>query len=160
METQARYVLVGITTLILLFALGFVLYWLSQSKSEEQFRSYAIYFREQGLGGVARGSVVTMRGIRVGSVDSVQLLRGEEEGARVIVKVGIATPVGRKTEGVVKTNLLTGLSTIELETGSGEKGEPIAIAGETLPVINEGDNKFSKLGGTLEDVFPTHCRMG
>lgn len=153
METQARYVLVGIVTLVMVLGLGVVLFWMSGSKQQEHTKQYAIYFKDQGLSGVARGSVVTMRGIKVGTVESIRLLQLPKEGARVVVTVSDSTPVARKTEAIVKTNLLTGLSGIELNSSAKVLAPVETNPNENLPTIPEGPNEFAQLGGTLEDVF-------
>jgi phospholipid/cholesterol/gamma-HCH transport system substrate-binding protein len=114
METSARHFIVGIGVLALIGVAVLSSLWYFRGDEEDDLRSFVIYFKKQSVSGLQVGSVITMRGIRIGEVEEISILSQESEGARVHIKVQENAPVSGQTRAVIERNLLTGLSWIEL----------------------------------------------
>ena len=66
METEGRYTLVGAVVLAVVALLTLAIVWLTGAADTIAYQTYTIYFKEQSLDGLAVGSPVKMRGIKVG----------------------------------------------------------------------------------------------
>ncbi|MEO0851583.1 MAG: MlaD family protein, partial [Pseudomonadota bacterium] len=113
METQARYILVGMLVLITLAAGAWFILWLGSAQRE--YDTYRIVFEEQ-VSGLSDGGAVRFNGIQVGEVASLDFT--EDGLVEAVVRVDKKTPV--KTDTEVKLELVgfTGLAIIQFEGGS------------------------------------------
>jgi phospholipid/cholesterol/gamma-HCH transport system substrate-binding protein len=160
-ESEAKYVFIGTAVIALaLIAFGIGIWW-SDNKQGEKASRYAIYFRQQSLAGVQVGSPVTMRGIKVGQVESFEILPSLEQGIRVVINARDNTPVLVSTKAVIERNLLTGLALIELKTEKGEESAARLDArepGEAYPIIREGTTPWSKVADSTVDILENFDR--
>ena len=148
MEAEGRYTFVGATVLLVLAALVGAVIWLSGGADRAAYRNYAIYFKQQSMDGLAIGSAVKMRGIKVGTVDSYHF--DEAEAVRVVVRVDADVPVRATAQAYVKRSLVTGLAAIEI--ANRDASSPLlaaASAGERYPVIAEGSSDLDKVATTV-----------
>ncbi|MCB0310506.1 MAG: MCE family protein [Bdellovibrionales bacterium] len=154
MEPEARYTLVGLTLISLVGLTVAAVLWLSRFKEQGQHAHYLIYFRHHSLSGLQEDSYVTMRGIRVGTVESVNIAKQDIELIRVEIEVGAETPVKTDTRAVVQRNLLTGLAWIDL-IGSSQKSAPLVSSesSEDHPIIPEGESGLDVLRSTLPELM-------
>lgn len=153
MEQRARYVMVGSTAVALLILLVLAVLWVSGAGEEGRFTHYTIYFRQQSLSGLQVDSNVTMRGIKIGSVRDIQILPGDIESVKVVLRVQANTPVKTDTKAVIQRNLLTGLAMIDL-IGS-TQGAPllnIPPKGEVYPVIAEGVTGLAAIQSAMPEL--------
>ncbi|MEL6790558.1 MAG: MlaD family protein [Pseudomonadota bacterium] len=113
METQARYILVGMLVLLTLAAGAWFILWLGSAQRE--YDTYRIVFEEQ-VSGLSDGGAVRFNGIQVGEVASLDFT--EDGLVEAVVRVDKKTPV--KTDTEVKLELVgfTGLAVIQFEGGS------------------------------------------
>ena len=72
METRARYVLIGVFTLVCIFAAYFFVYWIKAVGGLGQRTVYNIRF-EQPIAGLVEGANVLFNGIRAGAVSHITL---------------------------------------------------------------------------------------
>lgn len=153
MEAEARYTYVGAAVLALLAALVAGVLWLARIGDEATRASYAIHFERQSLSGLQVGAPVTLRGIRVGSVEDYSLAAGEADRVRVVVRIDRRVPVRTTTAAIVTRNLVTGIADIALVQQ--DPPGPLltaATAGETYPVIAEGRSDLDELAGRVNQV--------
>ncbi|GEM_PF-1311553 len=163
MESEARYVLVGAVVLFLATLGAIGAFWFSYAGDEKSQTLYRIYFKEQSLAGLQVGSIVTMRGIRIGSVSSFKILPDEREGVEVVIAIEPTTPVRTTTKAVIDRNLLTGLAGIDLKSdSSGGKEGPMlkdsgALAdtplGKKMFVLEEGKVQFREIADSATDIL-------
>jgi phospholipid/cholesterol/gamma-HCH transport system substrate-binding protein len=149
MESHAKYTLVGTVVLTLLGLTIFGALWLSRAGDTHQYNFYSVYFRHHSLAGLQEDSSVTMRGIKVGTVKSLEIATPDVERVKVILKIESETPIKTDTEAVVLRNLLTGLAYIDLvRTTSG--AAPLEVReGESLPIIPEGRSQLDAITSDL-----------
>lgn len=116
METRARYVLVGVFTLIsLLAALGFIL-WLAKVQIDRTYAQYDIRF--DTVAGLGVASSVQYNGIDVGKVLTIALDRDDPNLVRVRIEINATTPVRADTMATLASQGVTGVSYVALEGGS------------------------------------------
>ena len=119
MESEARYVRVGLATLILAALLAGGLFWLAGRTGERAQNRYTVYFSDQSLEGLQINSDVRMQGVKVGKVVDYAIQPGQAHQVRVLIQVDARTPVLQGVRAVISRQLVTGLASIDLETPSG-----------------------------------------
>ncbi|MGP3696468.1 MlaD family protein [Rhodobacter sp. NSM] len=132
METRARFILIGLFTLLSVLAtLGFLL-WLAKVQLDRSYAEYDILFGSvEGLG---RASPVRYNGVDVGEVLTIQVNEEDPSLVRVRVQIAATTPVRTDTRAQVASQGVTGVSYVSLSGGSAP--EPLrAQADEWPPVI-------------------------
>lgn len=146
METEGRYTLVGTLVLAVVALLTAAILWLAGVADTIAYQAYTIYFRQQSLDGLAVGSPVKMRGIKVGVVDGYRFANSKEEAVAVTVRIDEGVPVHRGAAAYIKRNLVTGIAAVEINNGpvSGPLLDSVP-KGERYPVIAEGSSDIDKV---------------
>ena len=146
METEGRYTLVGTLVVVVVALMTVAIVWLVGAADRFAYQTYSIYFKQQSLDGLAVGSPVKMRGIKVGVVDSYLFAKGGDEAVSVTARISEGVPVHAGAEAYIKRNLVTGIATIEINNGPAEAAlltEP--PNGESYPVIAEGRSDIDRV---------------
>jgi phospholipid/cholesterol/gamma-HCH transport system substrate-binding protein len=146
METEGRYTLVGTLVVMVVVLMTLAIVWLAGAADRFAYQTYTIYFKQQSLDGLAVGSPVKMRGIKVGVVDSYRFAKGGDEAVSVSARISEGVPVHAGAEAYIKRNLVTGIATIEINNGPSDAAlltEP--PQGEHYPVIAEGRSDIDKV---------------
>jgi phospholipid/cholesterol/gamma-HCH transport system substrate-binding protein len=153
MESEARYIRVGVATLLLTALLVGGLFWLAGRTGHQAQERYTIYFRVQSLEGLQINSDVRMQGIKVGKVIDYAIMPGEAHKVRVVIQVDARTPVLKGVKAIISRQILTGLAAIDLDTPPDAK-VPLARAldGEPYPVIPEGVSQLAKMTDTMQTL--------
>ena len=151
METRVRYIFVGSFLIVAALCFAAALLWYSRGTSRTDADFYAIYFRNHSLSGMQVGSAVTMRGIKVGRVETVKIPAEQDDGVRVEVSVDRAVPINKKTHAVIERNVLTGLASVELKTLE-QASVASSPADETLTVIAEGRGQLDIIKSSLSET--------
>jgi phospholipid/cholesterol/gamma-HCH transport system substrate-binding protein len=146
METEGRYTLVGILVLGVVAAMTLAIVWLGGVADTIAYQTYTVYFRQQSLDGLAVGSPVKMRGIKVGIVESYRFVNKQEEAVAVTTRVDSGVPVHEGAAAYIKRNLVTGIAAIEINNGP-TRGPLLddVPPGERHPVIAEGRSDIDKV---------------
>ena len=117
METKANYVLIGAATvigalLIMLFAM-----WISTGELRRGFNVYDVVF-DDPVRGLTEGGEVRFNGIKVGEVESLRI--DPDNTNRVIARIRVSTdvPVKADSEAQLEPIGLTGVTLIQLSSGS------------------------------------------
>jgi phospholipid/cholesterol/gamma-HCH transport system substrate-binding protein len=150
METEGRYTLVGALVLVVVALMALAIAWLTGAADTIAYQTYTIYFRQQSLDGLAVGSPVKMRGIKVGVVDGYRFSNTHEEAVAVSARVDEGVPVHAGAVAFIKRNLVTGIAAVEIANGPNEA--PLLSqppAGERYPVIAEGSSDIDKVATAL-----------
>ncbi|MDP2110489.1 MAG: MlaD family protein [Thiobacillus sp.] len=146
METEGRYTLVGILVLAVIALLTVSVVWLSGLADRVAYQNYTIYFKQQSLDGLAVGSPVKIRGIKVGVVDSYRFATGNDEAVSVTARIDEGVPVHVGAEAYIKRNLVTGIASVEINNGPSDAPLlDMVPQGERYPVIAEGSSDIDKV---------------
>ena len=169
METQARYAIVGLFTLVIAAA-GFVfVYWLHGFASAGALASYRIRF-EAPVIGMRPGVAVLFNGLRVGEVTSVRFDPMAPKTLMVGIAVDAITPVRVDTQVGIDSVGLMGSAAVSLTGGAstamllaGADGKPpllIATAGETESLTRDAKTALGHFDGMLtDDAKPLHATL-
>ncbi|HZD90440.1 MAG TPA: MlaD family protein, partial [Pseudolabrys sp.] len=154
METRARYVIIGTFVLAVIFAgFGFV-YWLQNTGGLGDRAYYRIRF-EEPVSGLGPGSAVLFNGLRVGSVQSIQLAPGDLRGLEARISVEPWTPLHADTKVEVSFQGLTGSPAILLRGGTADSPKLTAHNGEIPEIVargNIGVNLNDSARNTLDNI--------
>ena len=146
METESRYTLVGTLVLAVIALMSAAIVWLAGVADTIAYQTYTLNFKEQSLDGLAIGSPVKMRGIKVGVVDSYRFARGGDEAVSVTARIDEGVPVYAGAEAYIKRNLVTGIASVEIDNGPSDNPLLDKIPkGERYPVIAEGSSDIDKV---------------
>lgn len=153
MEPEARYTLVGAAVLILLALVAGAVVWLRSTGEGRGDHRYMIFFERQSLDGLEPRSIVTMRGVRVGSVSGLRFSSHRPGAVEVVITVEASTPVRESTRATIDRNIVTGIASVRLENTTEQS--PLlaeAPAGEPYPVIAEGVSPTERVTRTLSEL--------
>ncbi len=153
METEGRYTLVGVLVVASIALMALAIVWLAGVADTIAYQTYTIYFKQQSLDGLAVGSPVKMRGIKVGVVESYHFAEGGDEAVSVTARIDEGVPVHAGAEAYIKRNLVTGIASVEINNGPSES--PLlarAPAGERFPVIAEGSSDLDKVATAVSQL--------
>lgn len=153
MESEARYVRVGLLTLALIALLAAGLYWLAGNADDRAMKRFVVYFQKQSLEGLQINSNVRMQGVNVGNVIDYAIIGGEARKVRVLLQVDARTPVLEGAKAIIARHLVTGLAAVDLENPP-QNGLPLTRVeeGEKYPVIPEGVPQLTRVADTLEEL--------
>ncbi len=132
METRAHYVAVGafvLTMIVLAFA---AVLWLGRAELTTQFAKYHIYFKG-AVTGLSRDAPVDYSGVPVGKVAEIRLTPDQQIEVTVEIEAGVAIKTNDRAS--VETNILSGVSYIQIGGGTKEAALLVAKPGEVYPVI-------------------------
>lgn len=119
METNARHVLIGSFTLLVV-VLGVVFaIWLSKAQFEDDFTYYRLSFPAP-ISGLGKASRVRFNGIDVGEVTDIRIDGERPDRVRVIIRIDSGTPVRTDSIGRVELTGLAGTSIVQISGGSAD----------------------------------------
>ena len=118
METSARYVLIGVFTLTVVFAtFGFV-YWVQGAGGSRERTIYRVQF-ENSVAGLVKGAAVLFNGIHVGEVTGLELDQTDPRRVIATLALDAGTPVHADTRvGIDFQGLMGGVANVSLTGGS------------------------------------------
>ncbi|SLN77108.1 MlaD family protein [Roseisalinus antarcticus] len=133
METRARFVLIGLCTILGFAAmLGFVL-WLAKVQLDRTYAQYDILLGTAA--GLSQTAAVRYNGVDVGNVLTIALDRDDPALVRVRIEIFASTPVRTDTVATLASQGVTGVAFIALEGGSAT-AEPLRpLSQAAVPVI-------------------------
>lgn len=153
MEAEGRYTFVGTIVMVTLGLLAVALVWLAGGADQASYQTYTIYFRNQSMDGLAVGSPVKMRGIKVGEVDSYRFVIGSQEAVSMRVKIDAGVPVRTSANAHVKRNLVTGIASIEITNRDNVSPMLTSVnRGERYPVIAEGSSDLDNVASAVTNL--------
>jgi phospholipid/cholesterol/gamma-HCH transport system substrate-binding protein len=148
MEKDGRYFIVGLFVSAALAALFCFTVWLAGPHEKKNYVFYTVEFTDP-VSGLAQGSAVEYKGVRVGEVLKLRLVPECFNLVRVDIGVSRQAPVRAHTRVSLKSQGLTGGTSIEMETDDADNEKPPTVRGEPYPVL-EGHG--SDLYRILADV--------
>ena len=153
METEGRYTLVGTLVLIVVVLMTLAIVWLTGAADRIAYQTYSIYFKQQSLDGLAVGSPVKMRGIKVGVVDGFRFAKGGDEAVSVTARIDDGVPVRVGAVAYIKRNLVTGIAAVAINNGPSDAALlSDAPKGERYPIIAEGRSDIDKVATAVSHL--------
>ncbi len=152
METEGRYTLVGTLVLAVIALMTLAIVWLAGAADTIAYRNYTVYFKQQSLDGLAVGSPVKMRGIKVGVVDGYDFASTRDEAVAVTARIDGDLQVHRGAVAYIKRNLVTGIAALEIVNGPRNGPQLEAAEGERYPIIAEGSSDIDKVADTVSKL--------
>ncbi|SDF59110.1 phospholipid/cholesterol/gamma-HCH transport system substrate-binding protein [Salipiger thiooxidans] len=151
METRARYLLVGLFTIVGLVAvMGFTL-WLAKVQIDRTYAQYDIVF--DSVAGLGQASTVRYNGVEVGKVLSIALDRDDPALVRVRIEIYASTPVREDTLATLSSQGVTGVSFVALAGGRAD-AEPIGVVPPAdVSLIPSEPSAFQNLLTDAPDVL-------
>ncbi|MFW6412971.1 MAG: MlaD family protein, partial [Oceanicaulis sp.] len=134
METKAHHALVGFFVVFLTAAAVFFFLWLSQATFDREFQEYDVVF-EGPVRGLREASEVRFNGIQVGEVTELGLNPDDPGEVIARIRVDAATPVKVDSTAQLEPQGLTGLSYIQVSSGSPEAARLEGRLGDRAPRI-------------------------
>ena len=136
METDNYYLRVGSFFLIVTGLLAYFLISFVFDAPEERFKKYVIYF-DGAVSGLSEGARVTLKGIEVGHVDSINFHSYQDDTIEVIVDLEDDAPIRKDTVASIRYQGITGASYIFLENKHPERPPVplVKLEGQEYPVI-------------------------
>jgi phospholipid/cholesterol/gamma-HCH transport system substrate-binding protein len=157
METRARYVIIGTFVLAVIFAgFGFV-YWLKNTGGLGERAYYRIRF-EEPVSGLGPGSGVLFNGLRVGTVQNLDLDPTDLRGLVATISVEPWTPIHADTKIEVTFQGLTGSPAILLRGGTATSPRLTAHNGQ-IPVIEAPGSIGKNLNDSARDTLANINRV-
>jgi phospholipid/cholesterol/gamma-HCH transport system substrate-binding protein len=153
METHARYVLIGLFSLLV--AGGAVLFalWLGKANLAGGYHQYEVVFSES-VSGLSIGSPVQYSGIKVGDVLNLRLDPSDPGKVLARIRVATDTPVKQDTQAKLTLSGITGTSFIQLSSSNAANSPPLtATAGDKVPRIIAEQSSMSRLMNNGKDLF-------
>ncbi|HVZ51269.1 MAG TPA: ABC-type transport auxiliary lipoprotein family protein [Pseudolabrys sp.] len=154
METRARYVLIGVFTLAVIFGMFGFVYWVKSIGGLGQQATYELRFN-QPVAGLLPGASVLFNGVKVGAVTEIRLDPAEPRRVTMMIAVDPATPVRADTTIDITFQGLTGAPAIALKGGASDAPRltpqnghpPVLVAGEDV-----GKNLTESARETLKNI--------
>jgi phospholipid/cholesterol/gamma-HCH transport system substrate-binding protein len=161
MEKNANYTLVGLSTLILTFALVVFIVWLARLSFARDYDLYDIVFQGP-VRGLNAGGEVHFNGIKVGEVQKIALDQTNPRNVIARVRVTEDVPVRVDSYATLEPQGITGLNYVQITSGTGTRPllkeadkprcERLGLGRECIPVIRSQRSTIQDLlegGGTV-----------
>lgn len=153
METRAHYVAVGGFVVTIIFLAFAVVLYLGRAQLSTQYARYDIYFTG-AVSGLSIGAPVQYAGIPVGHVVSIQVDPENVEQIKVEIEVDTGTIIKSDALAGIETNILSGVSSIQIRGGTKDAPVLVAEKGQSHPVIkarrNDLELVYAKVPKLLE----------
>ena len=144
METRAHYVAVGAFVLAMV-ALAFIaVVWVGRSELTTEHATYLINFRGP-VSGLRVGAPVEYSGVPVGKVTDIRIDRDNADSIRVTVELDANVPIHEDAAALLESNILSGVSYIQIAGGSQDKPLLMPKPGERYAVIRPRRSGFGKV---------------
>ncbi|AVP96345.1 hypothetical protein C7S18_03685 [Ahniella affigens] len=144
METHARYLLVGLFSLVVAIGLIVFVLWLGKLQLDREYREYDVRFHES-VTGLSVGGLVQYHGIQVGEVRRLTLDPKDPREVHVRIRVGADTPIKADTRAQLSYTGLTGVAVVEMFGGSPESKLLYEVDTRDVPEIDTVPSTLSEL---------------
>lgn len=152
METRAHYVAVGafvLTMVVLAFA---AVLWLARGQLNTQYASYDIFFTGP-VSGLNNGAPVEYNGVRVGRVKAVRIDPTNVERIQVTLEVDPTVAIKEDAAASVETNILSGVSFIQIVGGTQDAPLLAPKPGQRYAVIRAHRSRLASLTARAPQVI-------
>lgn len=152
METRAHYVAVGVFVLVLI-TVGFgAVLWIGRAQLTTQYATYNIYFRGP-VSGLREGAVVEYNGVPSGRVKEIRIDPSNVEQIQVTVEIETGVVIKQDAAANLETNILSGVSYIQIAGGTQDSPVLTAEAGSRYPVIRSRRSRLASVTARLPQIL-------
>ena len=152
METRAHYVAVGVFVLVLV-AVGFGgVLWIARTQLTTQYAVYDVYFRGP-VSGLREGAVVEYNGVPSGRVKEIRIDPSNVEQIRVTVEVESNVVIKQDAAANLETNILSGVSYVQIAGGTQDSPVLTAETGSRYPVIRARRSRLASVTARLPQIL-------
>jgi phospholipid/cholesterol/gamma-HCH transport system substrate-binding protein len=144
METRAHYAAVGAFVLTMIALAFAAVLWLARSELNTQYAYYNIYFTGP-VTGLRKGAAVEYNGLPVGRVDEVVIAPENVALIRVTIEIDSKVVIKTDAKASVETNILSGVSFIQIVGGTEEAPVLQAKGNERYPVIPSTPSRLASV---------------
>ncbi|HYD18682.1 MAG TPA: MlaD family protein [Patescibacteria group bacterium] len=148
MEKNAPYFWVGLFVSLSLLATLCFFVWLVGPRDQKDYKFYTVEFHDS-ISGLEEGATVQYKGVKVGKVTALRLVKDNPELVHVDIGVDKSTPIKAHTKVDMAIQGVTGLVRLELSTAADDSEEPPKTENMPYPVLA---GNASKLYQALEDI--------
>ena len=153
METRAHYVAVGTFVLSMILLAFVAVLWLGRVQLSQELARYYIFFKGS-VNGLSKGAAVQYNGIPVGRVVDVRVDQENIEQIQVSVEIdqNLVT-IKSDARAYLETNILSGVSTVQIRGGTKEAAVLRPKPGKKYPVIPGGESSFQRVSATAPQLL-------
>ncbi len=152
METRAHYVAVGAFVLAMVTIAFVTVLWLARSQLTTQYAHYDVFFTGP-VTGLRTGAVVEYSGVPVGKVTDVEIDPANVERIRVTLEIDYSVVIKVDARASVETNILSGVSFIQIVGGTKDAKVLTAHDGERYPVINAHRSRLASVTARAPELL-------
>jgi phospholipid/cholesterol/gamma-HCH transport system substrate-binding protein len=152
METRAHYVAVGAFVLVMISVAFAAVLWLARAQLTTQYATYDIYFTGP-VSGLRDGATVEYNGVPAGRVKEIRIDPGNVEQIRVTVEIENNVIIKQDARANLETNILSGVSYVEIAGGTQEAPVLTAEAGNRYPVIRSRRSRLASVAARLPQIM-------
>lgn len=154
METRANYALIGASVIAGLIAFVSFILWLGHVQFNREYAEYNVLF-DGAVNGLSKGGEVRYLGINVGEVTDLSL--DVDNPRRVVARIRIdaETPVKTDSKAILDFAGLTGVTFIQIRSGSDEAPLMPQRTSGVLPVIEAERTQLEEIFAGGQDLIAT-----
>jgi phospholipid/cholesterol/gamma-HCH transport system substrate-binding protein len=152
METRAHYVAVGAFVLLMITVAFVAVLWLARAQLTTQYATYDIYFTGP-VSGLREGAVVEYNGVPAGRVKEIRIDPSNVEQIRVTVEIETNVVIKQNARANLETNILSGVSYVEVAGGTQDAPVLTAEAGSRYPVIRSRRSRLASVAARLPQIM-------
>lgn len=158
MEIKSNNVLIGFSTLIVLFLIfGFTL-WISRVQLDRQYAYYKIIF-QGSVSGLSKSGPVQFNGLPVGRVIDLALSERDPNKVVAIIQVDARTPVKQDSVAQLEASGITGLAVVQLTGGSPGSKLLSEVSSDTYPIIRGAPSTLQELAKAAPETLQNANRL-
>lgn len=152
METRAHYVAVGAFVLVMISIAFAAVLWLARAQLTTQYAIYDIYFTGP-VSGLREGAAVEYNGVPAGRVKEIRIDPSNVEQIRVTVEIETNVIIKQNARANLETNILSGVSYVQIAGGTQEAPVLTAEAGNRYPVIRSRRSRLASVAARLPQIM-------
>jgi len=145
MLTRTQKVRLGLFLLLGFMLIGGGVALLAGISIFRKYDSYDVRFKDS-VSGLSPGAKVSLRGVRVGRVQSIEIDQKHFDVVRVRISLRKGTPVPKGSKAILASHGITGIKYIEIKSGSSRE---LLEPGSTLPT---GKSQLQQITGKATDI--------
>jgi len=126
--------------------------WLGRSELTTQYARYDIYFIGP-VSGLRVGAAVEYSGVPVGKVSEIKLDPANVEQIRVTVEIDASVAIKTDAAAAVESNLLSGVSYIQIVGGTQDAPLLLPQAGQRYAVIRSHRSRFASVAARAPQLL-------
>ncbi len=159
MESKTNYTVVGLTVVILLVGLLTAGLWLSVGFDNRKYDTYIVYM-EEAVSGLSEDSLVKFNGVKVGSIDSIELNKADPQKVKILLNIEQGTLITTATEATLISQGITGSTYLGLSATSPtivplakEPGQPYPVIPYKSSLLNQLEKTVTELSLSLKRLL-------